>query len=181
MISQVKDALGKLLVKGMLLGSIHMHLVLKSYSSSAQRSKLPRQRVFRYHSLTGSNTKRKFAMTTIGKLTAQSLAKIVILSMFVLRDLINLTSLVKHLSLVIIVFLILKLQPNVKIGFNGSTPSKKLTLTRVRTTPTGIDKTYTALTMIKHLEPFGIQTAIVLMRLFKHARQTLIVQETTCA
>ena len=85
-----------------------MHLVLKSYSSSAQRSKLPKQRVFRYHSLTGSSTKRKFAMTTIGKLTAQSLAKSVILSMFARKDSINLTSPGKHLSLVIIVYLILK-------------------------------------------------------------------------
>ena len=134
-----------------------MHLVLKSYSSSAQRNKLPRQRVFQCHSLTGRNRKRKFAMITIGKLTAQSLAKIVILSIFVLRDLINLTSPVKHLSPVTIVNLNIKLEYNVKIGCNGSTPSKKLTLTRVRTIPTGIDRTCTALTTIQHLEPLGIQ------------------------
>ena len=96
-------------------------------------------------------------MTTIGKLTAQSLAKTVILSIFVLRDLINLTSPVKHLSPVTIVYLILKLQHNVKIESNGSTPSKKVTLTRVRTTLTGIDKTCTALTTIQRLEPPGIQ------------------------
>ena len=159
--SRVKGALGKLLAKGMQLGSIRMHFLLKSFSTSAQKNNLLRQRVFQYHSLTGHNTKRKFAMTTIGKLTAQSLAKIVILSIlgpiFVLRDLINLTSPVKHLSPVTIVNLNIKLQYNVKIGCNGSTPSKKLTLTRVRTIPTGIDRTCTALTTIQHLEPLGIQ------------------------
>ena len=90
-----------------------MHSALKSCSLFAQRNKLPRQRVFQYHSLTGHNGRRKFAKTTIGKLTVQPLAKVVMLSIFAQRDLINLTSPVKHLSPVTIVYLNLKLQHSV--------------------------------------------------------------------
>ena len=158
-----------------------MHSVLKSCSSSAQRNKLPRRRVFQYHSLTGHNGKRKFAMTTIGQLTVQSQAKIVILSMSVLRGLINLTSPVKRLSPVTIVYLILKLQHSVKIGSSGSTLLKKLISTLVRKTLTGTDKTCIALTTIQHLEPLGIQDVEHLQQQQQNARQTLIVQRGTCA
>ena len=100
--------------------------------------------------------------------------------MSVLRDSINLISPVKHLSPVTTVYLILRLQHNVKIGSSGSTLLKKLILTRVRKTLTGIDKTCIALTTIQHLEPLGIQGVENLKRQ-QNARQTLIVQRATCA
>ena len=152
----------------------------KLYSSSAQRNRLPRQRVSQYHSLTGNNWKRKLATKTIGRLTVQPQAKRVMVFMFASRDLMNSTSPGKHMSPVTIVFLNLKSQHNVKIGSNGSTPSKNLSLTLVSKTPTGIDRTYTALTTIQHLVQCGIQNAGNLEHI-QNARQTPIVQRATCA